>query len=60
MNDLKLLYSFETQLDMSLPSELITFDTNMNRVYVTDHNHIYEIDSTDQKVYLIAFIQQFL
>ena len=51
MNDLKLLYSSETQLDISLLAEFVTFDANMNRVYVTDHNQIYEIDSTDQKVF---------
>ena len=47
MNDLKLLYSTETQLSLNKSPEFITFDTNMNRVYVSDHDKIYEIDSND-------------
>ena len=47
MNYLKLLYLTETQLSLNKSPDFITFDTNMNRVYVSDHGKIYEIDSND-------------
>jgi hypothetical protein len=49
MNDLKLLYSNEAQL-LDVCPEFITFDLNMNRIYTTDNNKIFEIDSNDLKV----------
>ena len=50
MNDLKLLYSTETQLSLKKSPEFVTFDTKMNRVYVSDHEKIYEIDSNDLQI----------
>ena len=47
MNDIKLLYSTETQLSLNKSPEIITFDTKMNRVDVADLDKIYEIDSND-------------
>ena len=47
MNYLKLLHLTETQLSLNKSPEFITFNTNMNRVYVSDHDKIYEIDSND-------------
>lgn len=49
MNDLKQLISTERRLNISNDRiELISFDTNMNALYVSDHNSIYQI--TDDKV----------
>lgn len=59
MDDLKLLYANETTLEFAKAVELVTFDTNMSRVYVTDHDRIYEIDSADSKVIKYASLIHF-
>jgi hypothetical protein len=53
MNDLQLLYATETQLGLNNEKcnlDMVTFDTNMNVIYITDHNHIYGIDGNELKV----------
>lgn len=48
MNDLKLLISSEKLFNNAADSiELITFDTNMNSIYVSDHNRIYELSNSN-------------
>ncbi len=52
MNDLKLLTALEKQL-VNLNGtniELISFDTNMNTLYASDHDNIYGINLNDFNV----------
>lgn len=50
MNDLKQLISRERRLNISNDRiELISFDINMNALYVSDHNKIYQI--TNERVF---------
>jgi hypothetical protein len=48
MNDLKLLVSneksFEISSDVNARLELVTFDTNMNSIYVSNHDQIFQVD----------------
>lgn len=53
MNDLKLLFTNEICVNVDKQIDLVTFDSNMGRVYVSDHDKIYEIDLNDYKVNLI-------
>ena len=52
MNDLKLLFANEIRVDVEKPIDLVTFDSNMARIYASDHDKIYEIDLNDSKVNL--------
>jgi hypothetical protein len=48
MNDLKLLNANETKFEWQEKPEMVTFDTNLNITFVTNHNYIYGIDSDGQ------------
>ena len=45
MNDLKLFYTVEHVFkDINGPIELVTLDPNMNKIYGTDHEKLYEFN----------------
>jgi hypothetical protein len=47
MNDLKLLISTERSFDKTDNRfEMITFDLNMNSIFVTDHLSIFQLDNS--------------
>jgi hypothetical protein len=48
MNDLKLLNANETKFSWQEKPELVTFDTNLNVTFVTNHNNIYGTDLNGQ------------
>ena len=57
MNDLKLLVSVEKSLHLSYNDtnknayiEFITFDTNMNTIYLSDNEKIYQIDENSEVI----------
>ena len=50
MNDIKLLNANEKCFQVEDDLEFIAFDTNMNKLYLSNHNLIYGIDSNDLKV----------
>lgn len=57
MNDLKQLISRERRLNISNDRiELISFDINMNALYVSDHNQIYQIKNERVLVEILFFI----
>jgi hypothetical protein len=64
MNDLKLLVSNEKSLvssaDVGLksPFELVTFDSNMNLIYVTDHDQIFQIDENLNATPLFDLVEE--
>ncbi|RNA26145.1 elongator complex 1 [Brachionus plicatilis] len=61
MNDLKQLISNEKRLNISSDRiEMITFDTNMNSVYLSDHNQIYEIPNDKDVESIFELKSEFL
>jgi hypothetical protein len=52
MNDIKLLTAFEKKLKIQDDLGFITFDTNMNITYVSNHDFIYGIESDSLDVIL--------
>ena len=51
MNDLKLFYTTEKRFEsLNGPIELVTFDTNLNKIYGTDHEKLYEFDAASLEV----------
>ena len=57
MNDLKLLTALEQKLNLHGRPELVTFDTNMGTVYLSDYSKVYGINSNDLIInnYVICF-----
>ena len=54
MNDLKLLTALEQKLNLNGSTELVTFDTNMGTVYISDYSKVYGINSNELDV--ISFL----
>lgn len=55
MNDIKLLTAFEKKLKVKDDLQFVTFDTNMNTTYVSNHDFIYGIESDSLDVYCYKF-----
>jgi len=45
MNNLQILNIIEKNLALENEAKFITFDTNMEEIYISDHKKIYGIDS---------------
>lgn len=51
MNDLKLFYTVEKRFEgLNGPIELVTLDSNLNKIYGTDHEKLYEFDFSSSQV----------
>ena len=44
MNDLKLLTSTEKRFQLNRQLDMFAFDLNMNSIYTTDHEKVFQLD----------------
>jgi hypothetical protein len=56
MNNLQILNDIQKDFKIENAVKFISFDTNMEQIYISDHNKIYGIDSKNLEVNIHSLI----